>query len=143
MPGCLVATRRWLQRLGSSLSAKRGGAATARRQADLEIDRGVELRIVELHQHVVAGNPQMGGAEGDESGHVEAAHTDDIEPRAVGGEAELAGAVVREGSRSEEHTSELQSLMRISYAVFCLKKKQIRKQRLNTSTRQQIKKQSE
>src|SRR3546814_9766309 len=31
--------------------------------------------------------------------------------------------------RSEEHTSELQSLMRISYAVFCLKKK------INTNTR--------
>src|SRR3546814_2625036 len=30
---------------------------------------------------------------------------------------------IRPGSRSEEHTSELQSLMRISYAVFCLKKK--------------------
>src|SRR3546814_2950791 len=29
------------------------------------------------------------------------------------------------GGRSEEHTSELQSLMRISYAVFCLKKKNI------------------
>src|SRR3546814_3469999 len=29
------------------------------------------------------------------------------------------------GRRSEEHTSELQSLMRISYAVFCLKKKKI------------------
>src|SRR3546814_4054347 len=29
--------------------------------------------------------------------------------------------------RSEEHTSELQSLMRISYAVFCLKKKNIHK----------------
>src|SRR3546814_4703206 len=29
----------------------------------------------------------------------------------------------QEGARSEEHTSELQSLMRISYAVFCLKKK--------------------
>src|SRR3546814_10021034 len=29
---------------------------------------------------------------------------------------------VLSGSRSEEHTSELQSLMRISYAVFCLKK---------------------
>src|SRR3546814_6125771 len=28
-------------------------------------------------------------------------------------------------SRSEEHTSELQSLMRISYAVFCLKKKKL------------------
>src|SRR3546814_2077617 len=31
------------------------------------------------------------------------------------------------GTRSEEHTSELQSLMRISYAVFCLKKKTIKK----------------
>src|SRR3546814_3309347 len=31
------------------------------------------------------------------------------------------------GSRSEEHTSELQSLMRISYAVFCLKKKKLQK----------------
>src|SRR3546814_7685376 len=30
---------------------------------------------------------------------------------------------VHDGRRSEEHTSELQSLMRISYAVFCLKKK--------------------
>src|SRR3546814_1322418 len=33
------------------------------------------------------------------------------------------GAGGRPRSRSEEHTSELQSLMRISYAVFCLKKK--------------------
>src|SRR3546814_2865204 len=32
-------------------------------------------------------------------------------------------AVAGEVERSEEHTSELQSLMRISYAVFCLKKK--------------------
>src|SRR3546814_2614762 len=32
-------------------------------------------------------------------------------------------------TRSEEHTSELQSLMRISYAVFCLKKKKRKKQR--------------
>src|SRR3546814_9329425 len=31
--------------------------------------------------------------------------------------------LMRDGVRSEEHTSELQSLMRISYAVFCLKKK--------------------
>src|SRR3546814_3474402 len=42
----------------------------------------------------------------------------------------LSGWTVRQGlrsrqkaARSEEHTSELQSLMRISYAVFCLKKK--------------------
>src|SRR3546814_3653353 len=36
-----------------------------------------------------------------------------------------------DAKRSEEHTSELQSLMRISYAVFCLKKKQ--KQIINTN----------
>src|SRR3546814_3589339 len=36
-------------------------------------------------------------------------------------------------SRSEEHTSELQSLMRISYAVFCLKKKRIVHTRTKTS----------
>src|SRR3546814_2699333 len=37
-----------------------------------------------------------------------------------------SGADRRPEHRSEEHTSELQSLMRISYAVFCLKKKKIR-----------------
>src|SRR3546814_2070759 len=35
----------------------------------------------------------------------------------------IGPAIVWIGARSEEHTSELQSLMRISYAVFCLKKK--------------------
>src|SRR3546814_6561314 len=37
-------------------------------------------------------------------------------------------AHTRQSRRSEEHTSELQSLMRISYAVFCLKKKKKTKQ---------------
>src|SRR3546814_2853298 len=41
------------------------------------------------------------------------------EPAQRGGRAELLHIDLR----SEEHTSELQSLMRISYAVFCLKKK--------------------
>src|SRR3546814_2099970 len=36
-------------------------------------------------------------------------------------------------ARSEEHTSELQSLMRISYAVFCLKKKKSTPQRTTSS----------
>src|SRR3546814_3634812 len=43
-----------------------------------------------------------------------------------------AGGVVASGVdalRSEEHTSELQSLMRISYAVFCLKKKTTNRQK--------------
>src|SRR3546814_9505006 len=47
--------------------------------------------------------------------------------RHEGGGAEFDG-------RSEEHTSELQSLMRISYAVFCLKKKK-KKQKKQTQTR--------
>src|SRR3546814_4205894 len=55
------------------------------------------------------------------------------------GRAERQAARVRARSdlrqakqgRSEEHTSELQSLMRISYAVFCLKKKKQKKQTQN------------
>src|SRR3546814_4172540 len=39
--------------------------------------------------------------------------------------------------RSEEHTSELQSLMRISYAVFCLKKKKHKKQRKRQQNREE------
>src|SRR3546814_7152031 len=67
-----------------------------------------ELRLVDQNQAVAAN-----GAE-DVDDHV--------------GEQTLSGTeqqrlVVPEERRSEEHTSELQSLMRISYAVFCLKKK--------------------
>src|SRR3546814_10614455 len=52
--------------------------------------------------------------------------------RAAGGELALAAGVLVL-VRSEEHTSELQSLMRISYAVFCLKKKTTAK-RMTTPT---------
>src|SRR3546814_9695487 len=41
----------------------------------------------------------------------------------IGGIERVSAPLLREGERSEEHTSELQSLMRISYAVFCLNKK--------------------
>src|SRR3546814_3370879 len=56
---------------------------------------------------------------------VEQVGRDDLEV-VVRGVRERAAAVAvaqRPDARSEEHTSELQSLMRISYAVFCLKKK--------------------
>src|SRR3546814_1987286 len=73
------------------------------------------------------GRGAAGGVGGDLPGGV----------KGLGGVADAAGApglpssVLRRNSasplnfasRSEEHTSELQSLMRISYAVFCLKKK--------------------
>src|SRR3546814_15017458 len=47
--------------------------------------------------------------------------TEDVVLRAT--PQRVLGAQTVEPQRSEEHTSELQSLMRISYAVFCLKKK--------------------
>src|SRR3546814_4951082 len=46
-----------------------------------------------------------------------------VEHCKVTGIAQANGRVTGVETRSEEHTSELQSLMRISYAVFCLKKK--------------------
>src|SRR3546814_6064852 len=48
--------------------------------------------------------------------------------------ATAAGVVAQPRLRSEEHTSELQSLMRISYAVFCLKKKKTHLQHTNINT---------
>src|SRR3546814_7825115 len=45
-----------------------------------------------------------------------------------------AGRLAVDGPRSEEHTSELQSLMRIWYAVFCLKKKKKLKQNKTSIT---------
>src|SRR3546814_9575445 len=53
---------------------------------------------------------------------------DQVQRRRVCGKRELVSRIVEVKGfqprlRSEEHTSELQSLMRISYAVFCLKKK--------------------
>src|SRR3546814_3307976 len=49
--------------------------------------------------------------------------------------SEKRGASVSGVGRSEEHTSELQSLMRISYAVFCLKKKNHTNHRSNDHMR--------
>src|SRR3546814_9457259 len=55
-------------------------------------------------------------------GHAEAAHGL-VEQQRQGGEVLAAEQRDDAEVRSEEHTSELQSLMRNSYAVFCLKKK--------------------
>src|SRR3546814_1931119 len=52
-----------------------------------------------------------------------------IEMAARSGNGELVASIT---ARSEEHTSELQSLMRISYAVFCLKKKHNNKHKHHT-----------
>src|SRR3546814_7217468 len=86
--------------------------ALQQRQAGREhrLQRRVEVRPMELHL----------------------AHMADVEKASRRPCPEMLGEdplildrhrIVRERHRSEEHTSELQSLMRISYAVFCLKKK--------------------
>src|SRR3546814_3316997 len=52
--------------------------------------------------------------------------------------SQAIASVARPSRRSEEHTSELQSLMRISYAVFCLKKKKKKHQTNYTPPTQHI-----
>src|SRR3546814_5485994 len=61
-----------------------------------------------------------------------------VERRLTDIAANLPGVIYRrmdhpDGTRSEEHTSELQSLMRISYAVFCLKKKKKKRNKTHTT----------
>src|SRR3546814_6721979 len=63
------------------------------------------------------GNPRR-GMDAKVTGRSKAVHSMTGFARRDGGDAAVSW-------RSEEHTSELQSLMRISYAVFCLKKKKI------------------
>src|SRR3546814_6800429 len=80
-----------------------------------ELRRPARAAVVEEHRlAVVLGQPEADRATTVEGGD-RLPHLD----RVTGGGLVGAGARVR----SEEHTSELQSLMRISYAVFCLKKK--------------------
>src|SRR3546814_7088699 len=72
----------------------------------------------------VGGRGGVGGDvdEGAADAHAERAEHQDIAPFPQDVVAMAPQCRCREGQRSEEHTSELQSLMRISYAVFCLKK---------------------
>src|SRR3546814_8243338 len=115
---------------GAALAAL---AAAPACQPALDHPRGelVELGalLLQLLQHLRLG--LLEGAPGEPRGQVVAGlhqrgrrqarrHVDD--------------AVFHHARRSEEHTSELQSLMRISYAVFCLKKKHHNDQRSLTDT---------
>src|SRR3546814_7601971 len=74
------------------------------------------------------------------AGHRAADRTDRPRERAPGHQHRRAARALRRtrrggrAARSEEHTSELQSLMRISYAVFCLKKKKINTKTYKYST---------
>src|SRR3546814_7825403 len=92
---------------------------------DVEGDREGELELVGRHlQHVDAALVQRLQGEGRRAEvaadlHLTGGELQDVANERGGGRL----AVGAGDARSEEHTSELQSLMRISYAVFCLKKK--------------------
>src|SRR3546814_4630974 len=95
-------------------------AVPARRTTDLVMPvAALDQRIGDLGRQHDAGNRQIARRQAlGDGGHVRReAQSLVAEPAARSPEA--ADHLVR----SEEHTSELQSLMRISYAVFCLKKK--------------------
>src|SRR3546814_2652944 len=68
------------------------------------------VQVLKVPEIVVMGHGRCGGCS--------AALTQELKNAAPG-----EGGFIAHWIRSEEHTSELQSLMRISYAVFCLKKK--------------------
>src|SRR3546814_6342971 len=94
----------------------------------LELLHEVLAFDVDVGQHPVEPARQPPGStveQGHGGGHDHHPHHGGVEEDG-GGEADgeqLLDRVVHQHERSEEHTSELQSLMRISYAVFCLKKK--------------------
>src|SRR3546814_6772050 len=111
----------------------------ARRQAEARADGGDAkgedfLSLLDLH-HPIAGRVfhrqrQFLAVNRDAIGR-DADVVFDIPDldRPVGGRLEAAAELAIDPPRSEEHTSELQSLMRISYSVFCLKKKKTTSQK--------------
>src|SRR3546814_4026622 len=92
-----------------------------------------DMRISDWSSDVCSSDlprARAGGGGDSDPGHVSASDRSGRGSRAVRGAGQQAGAQAarqrhraQPRRRSEEHTSELQSLMRISYAVFCLKKK--------------------
>src|SRR3546814_3314500 len=104
-----------------------GAVTPTLQQRRVEAFRRFHLRrvaeVVELHQPRVADQPRGALAEIGIVAQV-LGQFRRSEVAADGGAVALADHQRgRHADRSEEHTSELQSLMRISYAVFCLKKK--------------------
>src|SRR3546814_8209931 len=96
--------------------------AAGKRRGDFAVDRQRLQRQFLLHRLVDAGEigVRVGGA-----GEAAAVEIGDLADALGDRAADQGFDVAGHGVRSEEHTSELQSLMRISYAVFCLKKKKI------------------
>src|SRR3546814_4951677 len=98
---------------------RRLGEVEARLEGSMEARREAEVRRVELDGKQLALD-RLAAFVGDRLTGVETDLAELRERRRQQSETQRAAAARLD--RSEEHTSELQSLMRISYAVFCLKK---------------------
>src|SRR3546814_7656100 len=98
----------------SDLSAARDLHATSPQPAD------PPLRLIQQgsKEHAMTHRSRL-------AGFIIDCETGDLDAAASFWSGALGMPVAERYARSEEHTSELQSLMRISYAVFCLKKKNI------------------
>src|SRR3546814_4210419 len=129
--GILVDVRRCIRRREHRATERGGwnhGMAVAIRRglqrrenlARTGIEVGQGLRILHKDSELVPAKPK-----GDIRQHGRG------DPLAGGADQPVTGRMTERVVRSEEHTSELQSLMRISYAVFCLKKKNDTKQNKN------------
>src|SRR3546814_1550841 len=96
--------------------------AMARGSADRYFQQDIKDQVKLVPEGIEGQVPYKGAAK-------------DVIHQLVGGvKAAMGYTGSRTIERSEEHTSELQSLMRISYAVFCLKKKNTKKRHYNTKT---------
>src|SRR3546814_9497625 len=107
------------RRAAGRLAAQVGDAAGHAGKASLDVTRGCHLVLQAEVGEVVA----PGVEEGIGIGHGRTSLLVTLGPQAEGPEQATERSPWMLG-RSEEHTSELQSLMRNSYDVFCLKKKQ-------------------
>src|SRR3546814_7949196 len=136
----------------SLADAMASGEAAARRVSDTETVTPRIAVSAQASPHVVSGSSQKSFVDfqhdvtvddillADREGYRSVEHlkryttlgmaTDQGKAGQILGHAVLAQ---HRGTRSEEHTSELQSLLRISYAVFCLKKKNIHRTYISLS----------
>src|SRR3546814_968506 len=100
------------------------------RVVQLELDEAARQAFVALLEHRVAADEgaaagvRLAGLHREaEAGLQHVVLVADVVAEVAVGLLAAQGVEGVQAARSEEHTSELQSLMRISYAVFCLKKK--------------------
>src|SRR3546814_4240835 len=102
--------------------------------AGIARDAGERLRRTEQFDEIALGEIIFGQRADVDGQAVHRYAPDDRQPCA----AMPGGPAAAQAARSEEHTSELQSLMRISYAVFCLKKKNKQQQKTNNYKQHKI-----